>query len=532
MNRSGNFLPLLFHCLRLLHVLSLLALSSSDTLRPEEYSALEAFYQSLNGPSWLVPISELAWDFSEGAEVEDPCNGWMGVVCNDANTSLRSLSLPNRELFGELDTDAFSQFIALQALNLGNNSIHGDFPVSVLQNENLTSVILKENLFSGSILVDPNSMIGMESVIQLDISNNNFNGDISFVYHMSSLQLLNLANNSFTGGVSSDISNLTNLRLLNTDENPISGNIPTVLGNMNYLEGISMQSCGLSGRIPSQISTTMNLRYLRLENNRLTGGLGGVFSPTQSLLQLVDLGSNKLTGTLPVELFQLPKLRILSLMKNSFSGSIPEALCELSQLQVLSLNGLTSADDYLVPRYMEGGIPDCVFNSTTLTVFQASGNGLTGMIGDISPNSQLLDLRISHNKLMGTVPLSIQKRNFTHLDLAYNKFRGDFHPTGSMHQIDTIHINYNRLYFCHCHRIVHVICYSLETSFLDSLESWMKFLVHTKMQQFCREIFGSVQLTNFPTVMWTAGTMTVIRLCTQTQSLLGEPFPSSLFFLV
>ena len=432
-----------FFCLSLLTIFASFLPSTESDLRAEEYSALEVFYQDLNGPSWLVLPSDIAWNFGDDAEASDPCDGWMGITCNNENTSLVMLALPSRQLSGELATDSFQEFIALRVLILTNNSIYGDFPTSAIQSQNISMIMLDQNHFSGTIALS-SSVMSVLSMRALNLSYNNFEGDISFVYQMPSLEVLVLDENRFTGSIHPSISGLQHLRLFTSMENPLSGTIPTAIAELSELEGLNLASCGLSGTVPTEISGLTKLRYFRLDFNYLSGSLEGVFSPAQTGLELVDLSNNAFTGNLPSQLFQLPPIRILSLLKNSFHGSIPNTICGLNNLELLSLSGLTAAESTLIPRYMDGGIPGCVFNMTNLRVFHAAGNGFRGTINSLHPDSKLQDLSISHNIFTGYVPQSIQSQNFTTLDISYNKFHGTFQPNGHDHSSDSIYINFNR----------------------------------------------------------------------------------------
>ena len=79
--------------------------------------------------------------------------------------------------------------------------------------------------------------------------------------------------------------------------------IPSELGSLHSLQRLSLYSMGLSSTIPASIFTSLNqLTYLNLGNNKLTGTIPSIinvaFVPQKGALQL-DLSYNHLTGTVP-----------------------------------------------------------------------------------------------------------------------------------------------------------------------------------------------------------------------------------------
>ncbi|KAJ3329883.1 hypothetical protein HDU76_006947 [Blyttiomyces sp. JEL0837] len=93
--------------------------------------------------------------------------------------------------------------------------------------------------------------------------------------------------------------------------------------------------------------------FRSLHNNSFSGSIPD-FSNLPSLTEL-DLGENKLTGTIPTSLTKLTNLAILGLLGNEFSGSIPNSIAALS----------TRANHiYLSYNCLSGGIPTTANNAT------------------------------------------------------------------------------------------------------------------------------------------------------------------------
>jgi hypothetical protein len=196
---------------------------------------------------------------------------------------------------------------------------------------------------------------------------------------------------------------------------------------------------------------------LIFSNNYFTGTIPEFWT---TLPFLVDLGgaSNYLTGTIPT--FNQNDFVAFSVSINCLHGTIPEFFCEHSfALEALILNGLSSASNCrhnLFPgtdiqtftqEYSSfGSLPSCLFNISTLSILQVSGNGLTGTLpSEDVTMSNLQNLVLSHNSLSGTIPTIFQERSWDNFDLSYNFFTGelsqDFHEVNQDSSI-TLSVNH------------------------------------------------------------------------------------------
>ena len=114
------------------------------------------------------------------------------------------------------------------------------------------------------------------------------------------------------------------------------------------------------------------------------------------LLEELRLAGNDLSGTIPSELGNItgensPTLRILDLCQNRLSGAIPPRLGNLTSLQQLHLDR----------NQLSGAIPPELGNLTGLAVLDLSDNELSCDIPDLSPLSQLSQLRLQNNYQLG-----------------------------------------------------------------------------------------------------------------------------------
>ncbi|KAI9384220.1 hypothetical protein POPTR_012G026900v4 [Populus trichocarpa] len=230
------------------------------------------------------------------------------------DNSLEYLNLNGNEFEGKI-LSSIINYAMLEVLDLGNNKIEDTFPyfletlpklqILVLKSNKLQGFVkgptthnsfsklqildISDNDFSGSLpsgyfnsleamMASDQNMIYMnasnyssyvysiemtwkgveiefpkiQSTIRiLDLSNNNFNGEIpKVIAKLKALQLLNLSHNSLTGHIQSSLGNLTNLESLDLSSNLLTGRIPTQLGGITFLAILNLSHNQLKGRIP------------------------------------------------------------------------------------------------------------------------------------------------------------------------------------------------------------------------------------------------------------------------------------------
>eukprot|EP00250_Pteridium_aquilinum_P019796 c24579_g1_i1 orf=289-2286(+) len=114
------------------------------------------------------------------------------------------------------------------------------------------------------------------------------------------------------------------------------GPIPAgTLGLLSELRILSLHSNKLSGSLPLDLSNCTQLRSLYLQNNELSGSL----PPLSGIPPLVrlNLADNHFSDSIPVSYSQLHRLGTLYLQNNLLSGALPEFVSELPHLAQLSV---------------------------------------------------------------------------------------------------------------------------------------------------------------------------------------------------
>ncbi|KAJ3673683.1 hypothetical protein LUZ60_005675 [Juncus effusus] len=221
-----------------------------------DVSALNVLFQSFNSPSQLQ-----GWTANGG----DPCGqSWRGITCSGSKVT--SIKLNGLGLTG----------------NLGYN------------------------------------MNSMNSLTELDLSNNNIGGG-AIPYNLPpNLQTLNLAQNQFNGQLPYSISLMTSLKTLNVAHNGLQGNLTDMFSSMGSLTTLDLSFNGLTGDLPESFSSLSSLNTLYLQNNQFTGSI----NPLATLpLKTLNVANNRFTGWIPDS---VKKINSLTTDGNSWnSGPAP-----------------------------------------------------------------------------------------------------------------------------------------------------------------------------------------------------------------
>ncbi|KAA8519761.1 hypothetical protein F0562_014017 [Nyssa sinensis] len=253
--------------------------------------------------------------------------------------------------------EILSRLSNLQVLDLGYN----DFDCGILPS--LSGVSSLKSLYLGYNFIMTSSthmncvqnLSSMSNLEVLDLSSNYFNNSIlSFLNAWPSLKILNLGGNRLNGTIHiQDFDGLNNLKELDLSFNDLKGIITK--------QGIE--------RVPWLNS----LEALDLSNNLFSNGIWSFLSRLSSLKTLFLTRNYELKGTSYSEGIKgLTSLKVLSLQ---------QCLCELRNLQELNL----------YDNMLEGNLPRCLENLTSLRYLDVSSNHFTGNIA-LSPLTKLTSL--------------------------------------------------------------------------------------------------------------------------------------------
>lgn len=163
---------------------------------------------------------------------------------------------------------------------------------------------------------------------------------------------------------------LTRLASFNASRFSLPGPIPVLLGSsLLTLQVLDLSSCSITGTIPANLSGLSRLTVLDLSNNSIQGNIP--LSLTSLLnLSFLDLSSNSVDGLIPASIGALSKLQRLNLSHNALSSSIPPSLGDIAALADLDL----SFND------LSGSVPTELKELRNLQTVVVAGNRLSGSL--------------------------------------------------------------------------------------------------------------------------------------------------------
>ncbi|XP_020217645.1 probable LRR receptor-like serine/threonine-protein kinase At4g36180 [Cajanus cajan] len=229
----------------------------------------------------------------------------------------------------------------------------------------------------------------------LDISHNYFSGQIPDSFsNLTRLSRLSLSSNSFSGEIPASLGTLSNLEKLYLDNNNLRGTIPQGFANLKTLE---LQSNNLNTRL-SNLASLGTLEYLDLSDNAVSGE----FPPSLpfSLVQ-ISIRNNNLSGVLTRKSFEkLTRLQVVDLSSNRMSGSVPSLLFELPSLQQLTL----SFNEFTNVEAPYKGVE----SRSGLVAVDLSNNRLRGWLPSfMAAMPRLSSLSLENNELTGRIPTGL-----------------------------------------------------------------------------------------------------------------------------
>ncbi|KAL8523727.1 hypothetical protein ACS0TY_013629 [Phlomoides rotata] len=229
------------------------------------------------------------------------------------------------------------------------------------------------------------------------------------------------------------------LKSFNSSGFLLRGSIPEWLGRkLSNLEVLDLSSSSIYGSIPTSLASLSKLKSLRLSNNSIAGNLPSSLDKLVSL-SVLDLAQNLLTGQIPSEISALGNLTILDLSSNYFSGSIPPDFGSLSRLKLLNLSR----------NSVSSSIPPQLGNLSELVQLDLESNSLYGSLPlELTRLPSLKRMLIGNNELRGSLSDDLFKSliQLEDLVLCRNNFAGNLPDAlWSMPRLKSLDVSGNNL---------------------------------------------------------------------------------------
>ncbi|KAI8001688.1 LRR receptor-like serine/threonine-protein kinase GHR1 [Camellia lanceoleosa] len=244
---------------------------------------------------------------------------------------LQVLKLSNNRFSGFVPNGLLKgDSLVLTELDLSGNNLSG--PISMITSTTLNILNLSSNGLSGDLPL----LTGSCAVV--DLSRNQFGGNLSRLVKWANVEILDLSQNNLTGSIPEVTSQFLRLNYLNLSHNFLSSSLPKVVTQFPKLTVLDVSFNQLDGPFLTALLTSTTLQELHLENNFLSGSIEFSPSPFGTNLEVLDLSHNQLTGYFPDGFGSLTGLKVLSLAKNNLSGSLPTSMANLTLLSSLDIS--------------------------------------------------------------------------------------------------------------------------------------------------------------------------------------------------
>jgi Leucine-rich repeat (LRR) protein len=349
-------------------------------------------------------------------EIDLSSYGISGTVPSSIGLShLKLLNLEHNALHGSIDSD-WSHLTQLQHLRLGDNFFTSSIPSRVGSASKLTILSMEQNLFLNTI---PPQLCDLSSLLILSASDNHLTGTIpSCLGTLANLSYVYLGYNSFDGFIPSSFGDAAELKRMFLDRNELTGEIPLSLFTHQNLEMLSIADCHIEGSIPS-VWSSPGLVSLNVGGNKMTGSLPASIQDITALVELSIYG-NEFSMQIPAEIIALTNLEILNAHSNKFIGQIPSELGALQSLTHLDLHS----------NSLEGQIPQSLANNVNIASFLIQHNSLSGSIpSEIGAWINVEFANVSFNSLHGYLPSSVSLlSSLVSLDVSNNANLGGSIP--------------------------------------------------------------------------------------------------------
>ncbi|XP_027360852.1 LRR receptor-like serine/threonine-protein kinase HSL2 [Abrus precatorius] len=347
--------------------------------------------------------------------------------------SLKNLDLSQNSLTGNIPS-SISGLKNVQQIELFQNQLSGELPQELGNLSSLVRLDLSQNGFTGKL---PDTIASL-NLCSLNLNDNFLNGEIPLSLASNpNLQQLKLFNNSFTGKLPQDLGRNSAVEDLDVSTNDFIGELPKYLCQRNKLQRLVTFANRFSGTLPDQYAECDSLQYVRIQNNQLSGQVPPTFWTLRGL-QFLEMANNRFQGSVSVSISNAKGLTKLLLSGNSFSGQFPTGICELDQLVEIDVS----------KNRFSGEVPTCITGLRKLQNLRMQENTFTGEIpSNVSSWTDMTELNLSHNQFSGSIPPELGNLpDLTYLDLAVNSLTGEIPVELTNLTLNQFNVSDNKLY--------------------------------------------------------------------------------------
>ncbi|KAJ0733426.1 putative leucine-rich repeat domain superfamily [Helianthus annuus] len=341
-------------------------------------------------------------------------------------TKLNTLILDGMNIQGEI-LSHLANLTKLSVVSMAENFIFGRIPSSFMNLTHLTVFDYNKNQLQGKI---SNSFLNFKSLEYLDVRENNFSGTVgvdSFI-GLNKLEYIVLSYNSLSLVTTT---NYTNANLPELESLALQScnlkEFPAFLQFQTKLTGLTLGYNEIEGLVPNWIwnNSQETLRVFYVGYNFITGFHQHPRFLPWIRLENFEVAYNELRGQLPIPPHTIV---VYDVTNNNLTGEIPPWICEVKSLQVLDISS----------NMMTGTLPLCLGNlSNSLSYLDLKENNFHGPVLNPSHGCLLKKIYLSKNRFSGKLSRSLANCiNLEFLSLAANSFEDVFPLWLGTHLLD------------------------------------------------------------------------------------------------
>lgn len=241
---------------------------------------------------------------------------------------------------------------------------------------------------------------------------------------------------------------------------------PAVLRYTNELDFLDLSNNRIDGAIPSWLWANWknSMGALNLSNNMFTSLENSPSLVRMPNIELLDLSSNRLHGTVPIPItttmfgvlldysnnsfssiipdfgrYLSNNTYYLNLCRNKLSGHVPRSICTQQDLEILDLSY----------NNFSGMVPACLIQGSSLSMLKLRDNNFHGILPEnIREGCMLQTIDLNNNQIEGKIPKSLSNcGSLEVLDIGSNQIIDSF-PSwlGSMSKLRILILRSNQFY--------------------------------------------------------------------------------------
>ncbi|XP_054788681.1 receptor-like protein kinase 7 [Prosopis cineraria] len=348
-------------------------------------------------------------------------------------TNLQWLYLSNCSLEGEIPA-GIGNLTELVNLEFSDNFISGEIPSEIGNLRKLWQFEFYNNLITGKF---PIGFRNLTSLVKLDGSMNQLEGDLSELRFLTNLVSLQLFENKLTGVIPPEFGEFKELVNLSLYTNYLKGSIPQKLGSWAEFDFIDVSENMLTGPIPPDMCGKGKMRELLVLQNKLSGEIPVTYEKCTTMIRF-RVNDNLLSGTVPSGIWGLPNAEIIDVELNRLEGSITSDIKNAKALATLHAR----------KNRLSGEIPKEISEATSMVTIDLSENQFSGKIpSGIGKLKSLSSLHLQSNRLSGSIPDSLGSCTYlSDIELAKNSLSGNIPSSlGHLPALNALNLSQNEL---------------------------------------------------------------------------------------